>query len=891
MEGNRFQSSFNGDFSRSGSEGESTGGIEEIQTPLRAGSSSDNSQRDSPSRHLGEKVFVAVGKEFKESKSVLMWALQNFPRDKKIVLAHVHRHDQMIPMMGAKFPVSKLSGPQVAAHRKLEEDKMNETLEEYLAICAAAKFRAERLVIKKDDVAKGILTLIRREVITNLVMGAASDRNYSKKMRSPKSKKAKTVHEEAASWCRITFVCKGNLICVREAGLDDGNTEASSGSTSSQPGSVRGTLPERPQLPTREEAERLRSRSEDLRRREIPVANPRAEPTRVSSLNIPRTEMVGLNLWDRWPGEDSQRSDSSSRSAYYEVNGPPSPSAPRIEESLALPSSSELEEGIPPLYPLDIQEDGITHDDLYDQVQQALAEAENAKREAYEEACRRQKAEKDALDRARRVITLANMHERESKQRRDAEAALARETQELEKLKTENLDARQKLWEAGERRSALEAQVAQAETEIRILEQKLEEAELQIRSLQRDQQELRQERDDALREAAELSAVPRGAPGFSVFTYQELEQATRGFDDSLKIGEGGYGSVYRGVLRHTTVAIKRLHPQGTQGQAEFRQEVEILSRMRHPNLVTLIGVCPEAWCLVYEFLSNGSLEDRLTCKDNSPPLPWQARTRIAADICSALIFLHSSAPHSVVHGDLKPANVLLDSTFSSKLGDFGLSRLLSHSSAFSSYTTLCHRTAPKGTIMYMDPEILVTGELTLGSDIYSLGVIILRLLTGRPAHRIVRDVEEALEGNTFRRMVDQSAGDWPFVQANQLVNLAMQCCQMNRRDRPDLINGVWRVLEPMKNSASALPAPSLRLPSSDDDSHAPSYFLCPIFQEVMRDPQVAADGFTYEGEAVRGWFESKNTSPMTNLVLPHTQLIPNLTLRSAIQEWMQQQHL
>ncbi|CAA6666576.1 unnamed protein product [Spirodela intermedia] len=840
MEGNRFQSSFNGDFSRSGSEGESTGGIEEIQTPLRAGSSSDNSQRDSPSRHLGEKVFVAVAKEFKESKSVLMWALQNFPRDKKIVLAHVHRHDQMIPMMGAKFPVSKLSGPQVAAHRKLEEDKMNKTLEEYLAICEAAKFRAERLVIKKDDVAKGLLTLIRREAITNLVMGAASDRNYSKKMRSLKSKKAKTVHEEAASWCRITFVCKGNLICVREAGLDDGNTEASSGSTSSQPGSVRGTLPERPQLPTREEAERLRSRSEDLRRRAIPVANPRAEPTRMA-------------------GEDSQRSDSSSRSANYEVNGPPSPSAPRIEESLILPSSSELEEGIPPLYPLDIQEDGITHDDLYDQVQQALAEAENAKREAYEEACRRQKAEKDALDRARRVITLANMHERESKQRRDAEAALASETQELEKLKTENLDAHQKLWEAGERRSALEAQVAQAETEIRILRQKLEEAELQIRSLQRDQQELRQERDDALREAAELSA--------------ELEQATCGFDDSLKIGEGGYGSVYRGVLRHTTVAIKRLHPQGTRARLNSAK-----SRMRHPNLVTLIGVCPEAWCLVYEFLSNGSLEDRLTCKDNSPPLPWQARTRIAADICSALIFLHSSAPHSVVHGDLKPANVLLDSTFSSKLGDFGLSRLLSHSSAFSSYTTLCHRTAPKGTIMYMDPEILVTGELTLGSDIYSLGVIILRLLTGRPAHRIVRDVEEALEGNTFRRMVDESAGDWPFVQANQLVNLAMQCCQMNHRDRPDLINGVWRVLEPMKNSASALPAPSLRLPSSDDDSHAPSYFLCPIFQEVMRDPQVAADGFTYEGEAVRGWFESKNTSPMTNLVLPHTQLIPNLTL-------------
>lgn len=98
MEGNRFQSSFNDHFSRSGSEGGSTGGIEEIQTPLRAGSSSDNSQRDSPSREVREKVFVAVGKEHKESKSVLMWALQNFPRDKTFVLVHVHRPDQTIPM-------------------------------------------------------------------------------------------------------------------------------------------------------------------------------------------------------------------------------------------------------------------------------------------------------------------------------------------------------------------------------------------------------------------------------------------------------------------------------------------------------------------------------------------------------------------------------------------------------------------------------------------------------------------------------------------------------------------------------------------------------------------------------------------------------------------------
>jgi serine/threonine protein kinase len=99
--------------------------------------------------------------------------------------------------------------------------------------------------------------------------------------------------------------------------------------------------------------------------------------------------------------------------------------------------------------------------------------------------------------------------------------------------------------------------------------------------------------------------------------------------------------------------------------------MSMLSKVRHPNLVTLIGACPETWALVYEFLDNGSLEDRLSCKGDASPLTWQARTRIAAEVCSALIFLHSTDELSLIHGDLKPSNILLDSNFVSRLGDFG----------------------------------------------------------------------------------------------------------------------------------------------------------------------------------------------------------------------------
>lgn len=250
-----------------------------------------------------------------------------------------------------------------------------------------------------------------------------------------------------------------------------------------------------------------------------------------------------------------------------------------------------------------------------------------------------------------------------------------------------------------------------------------------------------------------------------------------------------------------------------------------MSKLRHPNIITLIGACPETWALIYEYLPNGSLEDRLNCKNNTPPLTWQTRIRIAAEICSALIFLHSCRPQGVIHGDLKPANILLDAYFVSKLGDFGICRVLPREE-FSGNNTLFCRTDPKGTFVYMDPEFLATGEITSKSDVYSFGIILLRLLTGRPALGIVKEVQYAIDKENLKDLLDSTAGDWPFVQAKQLAHLALSCADMNRKDRPDLYTEVWRVLEPMRVSSGVL---SLRV-GSEEYSQIPSYFVCPIFQ-------------------------------------------------------------
>ncbi|KAF2282599.1 hypothetical protein GH714_043228 [Hevea brasiliensis] len=407
---------------------------------------------------------------------------------------------------------------------------------------------------------------------------------------------------------------------------------------------------------------------------------------------------------------------------------------------------------------------------------------------------------------------------------------------------------------------ALESQIADADLMVKELEQKITSSEELLQNYKKERDELQIERDNSLKEAEELRHIPQ----FSEFSFSEIEEATQNFNPSLKIGEGGYGNIYKGLLGHRQVAIKVLSSHSSQGPAEYQQEVGVLSKMRHRNLITLIGACPETWTLIYEYLPNGSLEDRLNCRDNSPPLSWQTRIRIATELCSVLIFLHTSKPHCIVHADLKPANILLDANFVSKLSDFGISHQLSQNEG----SSICWRTVPKGTIPYMDPEFLTSGELTPKSDVYSFGIILLRLLTGRPAFGITKEVQYALDKGNLKILLDPLAGDWPFVQAEQLVHLALRCCDMNRKSRPDLASEVGRVLESMRASCGG---------SS-----------CFRGEEVMQDPHIAADGYTYEAEAIRGWLDSgHDTSPMTHHKLAHYNLVPNKALRSAIQEWLQ----
>ncbi|CAK9133864.1 unnamed protein product [Ilex paraguariensis] len=213
-----------------------------------------------------------------------------------------------------------------------------------------------------------------------------------------------------------------------------------------------------------------------------------------------------------------------------------------------------------------------------------------------------------------------------------------------------------------------------------------------------------------------------------LYSYHSLRAATGNFHPSNRIGRGGFGVVYRGILRDgTQVAIKSLSAESKQGTDEFLTEINVISNIRHTNLVQLLGCCVEDTnrILVYEYMENNSLAGALLgSKGERVPLDWPKRAAICMGTASGLVFLHEEAELAIVHRDIKASNILLDENFRPKIGDFGLAKLFPDN-----VTHVSTRVA--GTMGYLAPEYALLGQLTKKADVYSFGVLMLEIISGR----------------------------------------------------------------------------------------------------------------------------------------------------------------
>ncbi|GFY97175.1 protein kinase family protein [Actinidia rufa] len=614
------------------------------------------------------------------------------------------------------------------------ENEMQEFFLPYRGFCARKGVRAKELVLHDIDISNALVDFISNNSISNMVLGASSRNALTRAFRNvdvPTS-----LCKTAPDFCSVYVVAKGKVQITRSASQPStpGTATSSKRSTifsvdtttsedihrSSSRGSWRSGCSER--ISFDRSSDFMQSTPHDRVPRSIMASPQQSISSMVSS---PQHPASNLNLRVRTRGILSIQ---DSTMEICDFSGPPSfQSTDMSFENLDQSRRSDVSRS---------------------SVSSTLASRE------LEAEMRRLKIElKQTMD----------MYNSACK-----EAVTAKEKEkEIDRWKTE--EAR-KLQAAKE---AQEAAMALAEMEKQKTKVALEAAMMARRLAELEVQKRKNAEMKAMQEAKErrkaIDALSRSEIRYRKYDIEEIEIATDHFSSSLKIGEGGYGPVYKAFLDHTAVAIKVLRPEMSQGKKQFQREVEVLSYMRHPNMVLLLGACPEYGCLVYEHMENGSLEDRLFRKNNTPPIPWRLRFKIAAEIATALLFLHQTKPEPLVHRDLKPANILLDRNYVSKISDVGLARLV-----------------PSSVV-----DCVTQYQMTAAAGTFS-----------KPPIGLTHHVGRAIERGTFSEMLDPMVTDWPFEEALSFAKLAVQCCELRRKDRPDLGSVILPELQRLSNLGS-----------------------------------------------------------------------------------------
>ncbi|XP_073293339.1 U-box domain-containing protein 52-like [Primulina huaijiensis] len=737
-------------------------------------------------------VAVALDKD-KGSQYALKWATENLlTKGQTIILIHVVQRSSSVSL-GNNYAIHDLNGA-TNAYKQVLEKQTKELFLTFHCFCTRKDIQCFDVVLEDTDVAKAITEYVAHGAIENLVLGA-SRHGFIKRLKTvdiPTS-----VSKRAPDFCTVYVISKSKISSVRNASRLAPFTSPLATQIHQMQGQANGnstTADEHPKrLPSTRGGEKTPRKSgvDDTDIVKSPFLRGRGytgkwvgdlseADTDISFISSerPSTDRVSGVLFDNFDSCRTSRVSTSSDSSLGSIRSGA--------------KGSELNSFT------DFSSSSLENDDVEAEMRRLKLELQKTM-DMYSTAC------KEALTAKQKAVELHRWRLEEERRLEDARLAeeAARITAEQEKAKykvaMENAQAAQR--------------VAEMESQKRV-------------SIEMN----------AIQDSDEERAISISPLRYRRYTIEEIEESTEYFAKSRKIGEGGYGPVFKCHLDHTPVAIKVLRPDAAQGRSQFQQEVEVLSCMRHPHMVLLLGACPEYGCLVYEYMANGSLDDRLFRRENTRPLTWQLRFRIAAEIATGLHFLHQTKPEPLVHRDLKPGNILLDQNYVSKIGDVGLARLVPPNVADD--VTQYRMTSTAGTFCYIDPEYQQTGMLGVKSDVYSLGVVLLQILTAKPAMGLTHHIARAIEKGTLAEMLDSSVPDWPVEEALIMAKLAIQCAELRRKDRPDLGKIVLPELNRLREFAEENMTQFLVATSAAPPSHD----LAAANKPIKSDPQPHFEG-------------------------------------------------
>lgn len=789
---------------------------------------------------MENKVYVAINSDIHDGFLTLKWALKRWSSHSiTIVILYASNNiskDYVITPMG-KLPAGSVNEEKLKDLEKFEEAKNQKILWRYKVFCGNVKVEAIKIERNDESIQKLMVDLISGLKITKLVMSLTFMKSSSWKSRSAISGSF-FVHRQKPEFCELFIICGGKLVFLKE-GNNEGLFEDDQGIMAAKSRSMRQSF-------------------RDLVIKMFPENSSRFK----NQCDSPSSSSTSSGEFDQW--EKYKEEIENYMCQLLSSN---------VEEIDDFVADETLQKNIKEL----VMAKNMTVQEKKEALRINFLEIKKAIQLSKDEA----KAHVEGQAKAQWAITLCTGRAEEIDgclndeiaRKPDLKRELEATKDELSELHTDvkvtksklssildlQCELSNKMQLSSAARSRAEVQVEKALKQRTDTLQEIEEFRKQRDVLQRRIEFCRGK--DAIGNATML-IEPRFE--YKEFSAAEIRAATDGFSDRMRLKSGGdWTDVYKARLHHTSVAIKLYSSADVDSEETFQAKVKLLSHMRHPHMLSMIGYCSELRCIVFEYSHNGCLRDILFSgnrgsKRRTKGLNWQARVCIVANVCTGLCFLHQAKPRPVAHGNLNPSKILLDRNNVAKI--HGVRTPLSFDKS------------------------------DIRSDIRAYGNLVLQILTGRNWAGLV---EEAImmDHSKLIEVLDPKAGEWPLDIALELGRIGIKCLSIHE-DKELNMTSLARELEKVKKLADEIVANGECVVANgrnrvddEDSTEFPNFFLCPIFQEVMKNPHVAADGFSYELEAIEEWLKTgRDTSPMTNLKLKDTLLTPNHSLRALIQD-------